>query len=153
MNAMMRMLAWLHGIILVAVVMIAGCGGPVPPPVTEGSAVAPKFGGTILPLPDKAGYVELGVKSDDPKAKAAKCRIFAYFVNSDGSAAPSSTPSNVSFNVTEGKSYPRASKTDAGAKGAMFESEAGPFAVGKPLAGELAAALGGNTVTLAVATR
>lgn len=128
----------------------AGCGGSGPP-ATRG--VPASHGGTLLPLPDGSGFVEVVVEPDNPKGGGpkAKGRLVMFFLNRDGSGPPTPAPAGVTFTDDAGKTYPLSPK--AAADSARFESAAATFPVGRDLSGELKATTGGRAVSIPVAVR
>ena len=116
------------------------------------ATVTATHNGTVLPLPEGQGYVELLVESDKPNAtgKGVKGRVVAYFLNKDGNGPVSPAPTDVTYLFDGGKSY---TMTPLAGSVGGFQTEAGPFPPGRELSGELSATLDGKPVKVTVATR
>lgn len=144
----------LVGILSLMILALAGCSGdtPMAPPP---AGVKATHGGDLFPLPGGRGYAEVAVEPENVKAKGAqatKSRINLYLINTDGSAAPSPAPTEVTFTDGLGKSLKLDADPSAGATGSRFKSEPTALLPGKGLTGEFAIAFGTDSVKLPVAS-
>ena len=132
----------------------SGCGGGHNHAGTPSKVVA-VHSGTILPIPDDRGFVEVLIQSENakPTGKGASGRVVAYFLNKDGSGPSDPAPTDVSYSPADGKPYKMTPIADSASKSAGFQTEVGPFNPGRELNGELSASLGGQTVKLPITTR
>lgn len=139
---------------ILSTLVASGCGGGQNNAGTPSKVVA-VHSGTILPIPEDRGFVEVLVQSENakPTGKGAGGRVVAYFLNKDGSGPSAPAPTDVSYSPADGKPYKMTPMADSASKSAGFQTEIGPFNPGRELNGELSASLGGQTVKLPITTR
>ena len=134
----------------------SGCGSGTNNAGTPSNVVA-VHSGTILPMPDGRGFVEILIRSQSdntkPTGKGASGRVIAYFLNKDGSGPSDPAPTDVTYSPADGKPYKMTPIAESAPKSAGFQTEVGPFSPGRELSGELSASLGGEAVKLPIVTR
>ena len=139
----------LMGLLLVSACMFCGCGTSS----TSSSEAGPraKHGGNIMALPDGKGLVELLIERL-PTEKAApgtlpkggKSRLLAYFYQSDGAAALTPPPTDVTIHLGSADKGQDVKLTPQEQTEGQFASEAGQYP--DELRGQLALNLGGQSL-------
>ena len=132
------------------ILAMTGCGGgPSMPP----AKVEATHGGMLLELPDDHGFVEVAVVPVEGESSTSKKRgkVAAYFLNMEGQAPPSTSPTDVKFTPENG-SVLNLTSASGGEPAALFESEPTNLPVGDP-PGVLEAQIGGKAISLAIRPR
>jgi hypothetical protein len=126
-----------------------GCADGRGKPLT--TAVAAPHEGSVFPLPDGAGNVEVLVVTPKGSGKRPSTSVQAYFYKPDMSTL-SPAPTDVLLKLDEaGSKKTVALMPKAGKEPVEFASEPGNFRAG--LSGELAATIDGKTITVPITVR
>ena len=137
-----------------------GCS-PTDSSATITSSPAPPHRGTMIPLPDSKGFVELLNEPEvGDRRNPEPTSIVAYFLEPDGKAAMTASPSDVTFVVESATASGGRSKTGSGGRvelsaqpkaddplaAARFASKPGPYDL-TALRGTLSATIGGQQIS------
>src|SRR5262249_26153131 len=93
--------------------MLPGCDSPAHPVAV--SAVSPPHHGTLIPLPDDRGLIELVNEPEvSDRRKPEPTAIVAYFLQIDGKGPLVPAPDDVSFTIATGAARGVSTKKESG---------------------------------------
>jgi hypothetical protein len=139
--------------------LLPGCDTPARPVAV--SAVSPPHHGTLIPLPDDRGLVELVNEPEvSDRQKPEPTAIVAYFLQIDGKASLAPAPDDVSFTIAtaaargvntrreSGERIPLSAqlKSDDPLGAARFASKLGQYAL-SGIRGTLSARISGQEIS------